>query len=140
MRRWRAARSFLGLLAATGMRFGGRLAPAQSRSHRSCQRNRGNFCLINDIGFDIFPRPLAAAASVALRRARGRASERASERGPSSTSGTKNSFSRVRVPTSFTIIVAENLAGGNLRLRARRASKRRSSSVEQHRRRRCSLL
>lgn len=40
-----------------GMRPNGRLALAQSRSHRSCQRNRGNFCLINDIDFDIFPRP-----------------------------------------------------------------------------------
>lgn len=40
-----------------GMHLNGRLALAQSRSHRSCQRNRGNFCLINDIDFDIFPRP-----------------------------------------------------------------------------------
>lgn len=52
MRRYHS--SFLDLLAAD-LRLNGRLALAQSCSHRWCQGNRGNFCLINDIGFDIFP-------------------------------------------------------------------------------------
>lgn len=86
----------------------------------SCQRNRGNFCLINDIGFDIFPRSrLPPSRSDANAKGGG---------GPVVHLWHRNSFSRVRVPTSFTIIVAENLAGGNLRLRALRTRKRRRSS------------
>lgn len=46
------------------------LAVAQSSlsALRSCQRNRGNFCLINDIGFGIFRQPgrIKARAALAL--------------------------------------------------------------------------
>lgn len=88
--------SFLDLLAAD-LRLNGRLALAQSCSHRSCQRNRGNFCLINNIGFYIFP--LLSSYRYL----------------PSCLYFWHRNF--FRASTSFTVTVAENHAGENLRSR-----------------------
>lgn len=89
--------SFLDLLAAD-LRLNGRLALAQSCSHRWCQGNRGNFCLINDIGFDIFP-------SSPFRRLRS-----------CPYLWHWNSFC---MSTCFTVIVAENYAGESSRSRCK---------------------
>lgn len=105
-------RSFLGLLAVA-MRFNGRLALLQSRSHRSCQRNRGNFCLINDIGFDIFPcssRPCSGMAESVVHLWH------------------QNSF-RILVSTSFTITVAENSPAAESYDQGARKGKLLSSSI-----------
>lgn len=46
------------LLLAAAVRLDAGLALVQSSSlFVRAKRNRGNFCLINDIGFSIFPRP-----------------------------------------------------------------------------------